>query len=63
MDFATRRYGNTKSVPDAAVNAWQQLGHSVYQDNPSRSGSLLLHRPALGRSQSVSTCTHKLEII
>lgn len=53
VDFTTRRYANQNPIPQAALSAWQALGNSVYLDNPSRSGSILLHRPALGRSQSV----------
>ncbi len=48
-----RRYACSDSVSEDALNAWQTLGNSVYHDNPIRSGSLMLHRPGFGRSQTV----------
>jgi len=50
-----RRYASNNTIPGSALYAWQELGNSVYRDNPSRFGSLILHRPEFGRSQTVGS--------
>ena len=54
LNFATRRYLKSEPLPESALVAWQTLGNSVYWNNPSRFAVLMLHRPSLSRSQSVS---------
>ncbi len=49
-----RRYASDNTIPDSALQAWQALGNSVYQDNPYRAYSLVLRRPALNRNPTVS---------
>ena len=49
-----RRYGGRNMLPKSALTAWQTLGNSVYQKNPLGTHSLILLRPALGKSQNVS---------
>ena len=49
-----RRYGGRNTLPKSALSAWQTLGNSVYQKNPSGSHALILLRPAFGRGQNVS---------
>jgi hypothetical protein len=48
-----RRYASASTIPASAIYAWQLLGTSVYQVNPFGAHSLMLHRPALDRGQSV----------
>jgi hypothetical protein len=58
-----RRYACSNAVSEDALNAWQVLGSSVYHDNPFRAGSLILHRPAFGRSQSVRNFLSEKKLI
>jgi len=49
-----RRYTSDNPIPGSALYAWQELGSSVYRDNPSRVRSLMVHRPGFGSNPSVS---------
>jgi len=58
-----RRYASNNTIPGSALYAWQELGNSVYRDNPSGIHSLILRRPAFGRSQAVSNFKQEKEFI
>lgn len=62
VGFATRRYTQQQqAVPGSAIFAWQELGASVYYNNPGGTHSLLLRRPYLNMGQGVSIpfdCCH-----
>lgn len=53
VGFVTRRYSQDRPVPATALFAWQELGSSVYRDNPHGSHSLLLRRPDFDMGQGV----------
>ena len=52
--FVIRRYKRDTPVPSSALFAWQELGNSVYRNNPHGSHSLILRRPGLDMGQGVS---------
>jgi len=54
VDFAIHRYSGDQPVPGSALYAWQLLGNSVYQNNTSGDGSIMLNRPVLYMEQGVS---------
>ena len=54
MAFVIRRYTGDRPVPSSALFAWQELGDSVYRNNPFGSHSLILRRPELDMGQGVS---------
>ncbi|CAF2858166.1 unnamed protein product [Rotaria sp. Silwood2] len=53
VNFVLRRYASKDAIPASALYAWQVLGNSVYQENPHGAHSLMLHRPALDKSQAI----------
>jgi hypothetical protein len=54
VGFVIHRYTGDQPVPGSALYAWQLLGNSVYQNNTSGDGSIMLNRPVLYMEQGVS---------
>ncbi len=54
IGFVTHRYSGKILPPAAALAAWTLLGHSVYHKNLYGDGPIILARPGLYYTQSVS---------